>query len=151
MALAKLPEADLEASEDSIFADINITPLTDVILVLLIIFMVASSAAAEQQVREAVADQSSGLEMNLPSGAAHDIDPTKPSLVVAIPLSGDIAVNETTVKEKDLDNLFRSAFARNKETQVVIRADRGVNHGRVVTVMERARKAGLTSFGIATE
>jgi biopolymer transport protein ExbD len=59
-------------------------------------------------------------------------------------------VNNEEVDEKQLDNIFRSAFARDKNTQVVLKADAGVHHGRVVGVMEKAKQIGLTRLAIAT-
>jgi biopolymer transport protein ExbD len=157
MAIGKLPDIDLEDNEEAIFAEINITPLTDVFLVMLIIFMVAAAAALQQkkqeleQVKEEViADKRSGLKVNLPSGSTQEIDPAAMSLVVAILPSGQIFVNDEEVDEKQLDNIFRSAFARDKSTQVVLKADAGVHHGRVVGVMEKAKRVGLTKLAIAT-
>jgi biopolymer transport protein ExbD len=157
MALGQLPEADLEGSEESIFAEINITPLTDIFLVMLIIFMVSASAALEhhkkeaEEVKERVENERrSGLRVNLPAGAAQEIDPATATLVVAIAINGEIAVNDQTIAESDLEKIFRSAFARNRDTQVVIKADRGVNHGRVVGVMEQAKNVGLTRLAIQT-
>lgn len=161
MALGKLPEADLdelEAEGGGIFAEINITPLTDVFLVMLIIFMVVSAAALQrekqklEQVEERQeASERAGLKINLPSGATQEIDPVAVSLVVNIPPAGNIVVNDQEIAdEAQLDNIFRSAFARNKDTQVVIKADTGVHHGRVVGVMEKAKRVGLTRLAIAT-
>lgn len=159
MALGKLPDAEAEGGdEEVIFAEINITPLTDVFLVLLIIFMVVSAAALHQEKQErkraeeeVEAEQRAGLKINLPSGAAQEIDPGASSLVVTIPPTGKIVVNDQEIADDaQLDNIFRRAFARNKETQVVLKADAGVNHGRVVGVMERAKRVGLTRLAIAT-
>lgn len=151
---------DEEAGEDGLFAEINITPLTDVFLVLVIIFMVSALAvqAEAQQVQKEVAeekeqseqDKKSGLKVNLPSGAAQEIDLTKKSLVLIIPVSGDVVVNGTAVSDDQLDNMFRRAFMDDKATQVVIQADKGVQHGRVVNVMERAKQSGLTRLAIGT-
>lgn len=157
MAIGKLPDADLEGGEDSIFAEINITPLTDVFLVMLIIFMVTAATALHEKKREIermqeedVAEERSGLKVNLPSGQTQEIDPVASSLVVAILPSGEIYVNNEPVNESQLDNIFRTAFARDKNTQVVLKADAGVQHGRVVGVMERAKRIGLTKLAIAT-
>ncbi|HVK76068.1 MAG TPA: biopolymer transporter ExbD, partial [Kofleriaceae bacterium] len=76
--------------------------------------------------------------------------PSKASLVLLIPVQGEIVVGGQTVVDKDLDNLFRAAFTRDKNTQVVLQADKGVPHGRVVNVMERAKAAGLTRLAIGT-
>ncbi|MEM9489168.1 MAG: biopolymer transporter ExbD [Myxococcota bacterium] len=157
MAIGMQPEADPEGGEESIFAEINITPLTDVFLVLLIIFIVSAAAALKtekdrrEEVEDQIADtQRSGLKVNLPSGSAQEVDPTAKSIVVAILPNGQVFVNETEVDEKQLDNIFRAAFARDKNTQIVLKADSGVHHGRVVGVMERAKRIGLTRLAIAT-
>ncbi len=55
------------------------------------------------------------------------------------------------VVDADLERYFQSAFNTDAETQVVIKADAGVNHGRVVGVMERAKQIGLTRLAIATK
>jgi len=156
MAIGKLPDSD--ADEDAeIFAEINITPLTDVFLVMLIIFMVTAAAALQRKSQElekvqevAASDSSSGLKVNLPSGATREIDPIAQSLVVAILPNGELYVNEEAIDEAGLENLFRAAFARDKDTQIILRADAGVHHGRVVTVMEKAKRVGLTRLAIAT-
>ena len=157
MAIGKQPDADVEGGEESLFAEINITPLTDVFLVLLIIFIVSAAAALKQEkerrkeVEQEVAEEKrSGLKVNLPSGTAQEVDPSAKSVIVAILPNGQIFVNDTEVDDKQLDNIFRSAFARDKNTQVVPKADAGVNHGRVVGVMEKAKQIGLTKLAIAT-
>lgn len=160
-----LPEDDEGGGDEGgagggLFAEINITPLTDVFLVLVIIFMVSALAVqaeanqdkkrVEEVVEKEEAERRSGLKVNLPSGAAQEIDPTKASLVLLIPVEGDIAVDGKIVRDADIDNLFRAAFAKDKTTQVVLQADKGVQHGRVVNVMERAKAAGLTRLAIGT-
>jgi biopolymer transport protein ExbD len=163
---AKLPDSDDSGFDDGnesvggLFADINITPLTDVFLVMVIIFMVSALAVkmqadkaqteAQKVQKKVEDDKRAGLKVNLPSGPAQEIDPTKASLVLVVPVSGDLQVNGKIVVDKDVDNLFRAAFARDKSTQVVLQADRGVSHGRVVDLMERAKQAGLTRLAIGT-
>ena len=150
MAIGKLPDADLEGDEDSIFAEINITPLTDIFLVLLIIFMVGTTIAAEKLKMETEEEKSSGLKVNLPSGDAHEIDPGRRSLVVSIGQDGQIEVNGKRVNDRELEGAFLSAFTQDNNTQIVLKADAGVNHGRVVGVMERAKRIGLHRLAIAT-
>ncbi len=157
MAIGKLPDGDIEDDDGAIFADINITPLTDLFLVMLIIFMVTASVAVEKATKDkkkvesqAETQKRAGLKVNLPSGAAQEIDPTSSSLIVAISANGDMTVNDERIKEEQLDLVFRNAFARDKNTQVILKADTGVNHGRVVGVMERAKQVGLTRLAIAT-
>lgn len=162
MAIGKLPDADGEedGGGESIFAEINITPLTDVFLVLVIIFMVSALAVqvearqeknkvAEAQ-KQSDVEKKSGLKVNLPQGQAQEIDPSKASLVLVVPLQGDIDVGGKRIPDGEIDNLFRAAFTRDKNTQVVLKADKGVPHGRVVNLMERAKQAGLSRLAIGT-
>ena len=164
MAIGKQPDAggddDEGGGDGGLFAEINITPLTDVFLVLVIIFMISALAVqveARQEKRkledvaqEAEQNKRSGLKVNLPSGAAQEIDPQKASLVLVIPVTGDLQIAGKPIADGEIDNLFRNAFARDKTTQVVLQADRGVQHGRVVNLMERAKRAGLTRLAIGT-
>lgn len=159
---AKLPEDNGGDEDDGggLFAEINITPLTDVFLVMVIIFMVSALAVqaeanndkkkAQEVSEKAEADKRSGLNVSLPTGAAQEIDLAKASLVLVIPVEGDLAVDGKLVRDADLDNLFRAAFVKDKNTQVVLQADKGAVHGRVVDIMERAKAAGLTKLAIGT-
>lgn len=163
MAIGKQPDSGDDGEEgggDSIFAEINITPLTDVFLVMVIIFMVSALAVQVERNQEkqkitkaqdeVEKEKRSGITVNLPNGAAQEIDPSKASLVLVIPIQGDVVVGGKAMHDGDLDNLFRAAFTRDKATQVVLKADKGVQHGRVVNLMERAKQAGLTRLAIGT-
>src|ERR1044071_3178245 len=162
MAIGKLPDEDAGGDDggEAIFAEINITPLTDVFLVMLIIFMVSALAVQVEARREkrkikdeqqqAEVEKKTGLKVNLPSGAAQEIDTSKQSLVLVIPISGDVSVGGKLMHDDQLDAVFHAAFQKDKKTQVVLKADRGVAHGRVVNIMERAKQAGLTHLAIGT-
>ena len=163
MAIGKLPDSGDDAGEEggeSIFAEINITPLTDVFLVMVIIFMVSALAVQvearqekkkiSQQQEQSEVEKRSGLRVNLPSGQAQEIDPSKASLVLVIPINGDVNVGGKNIPDAELDNLLRAAYTRDKLTQVIIKADKGVQHGRVVNIMERAKGVGLTRLAIGT-
>ncbi len=162
MAIGKQPDVngDDEEGGDSIFAEINITPLTDVFLVMVIIFMVSALAVQVERNQEkkkitqeqvqAEQEKRSGIKVNLPSGAAQEIDPSKASLVLVIPITGDVQVGGKAMKDAEIDNLFRIAFQKDKGTQVVLKADKGVQHGKVVNIMERAKASGLTRLAIGT-
>ena len=143
------------------FADINITPLTDVFLVLLIIFMLGALASqldkqndrkrTKEVVEQLEAEKRSGLKVNLPSGEAQELDTSKASLGLTIPVSGDIVAGGKVVPDGELDNLLRSAYVRDKDMQVVLFVDQGVSHGRVVSIMERSKKAGLSRLIFGTK
>jgi len=144
MALGKLPEDEAAGADGAIFSDINITPLTDIFLVLLIIFMVSSSVMVETASR-------AGMKVNLPKGATKEIDPGAKSLVITVLHSGEIMVQGQKVQMADLSRLFASAFAKDPLTQVIIEADQKVEHGQVVQVMEAAKMAGLSKLAIAVK
>ena len=162
MAIGKLPDFgdDGDDGGEQIFAEINITPLTDVFLVMLIIFMVSALAVqvearqekkkATQQQEQTEVQKKSGLRVDLPSGQAQEIDTKKPSLVLVIPINGDVNVGGKNIPDAELDNLLQTAFARDKTTQVIIKTDKSVSHGRVVNIIERAKHADLLHLAIGT-
>jgi biopolymer transport protein ExbD len=136
-------EGELE-SVGGIFADINITPLTDIFLVLLIIFMVTTTAIAEAGKDEG------GFQVNLPKGGRTDAGGVARDLTVAILVDGRVIVGGKVLDEAALRAALEDAHRRSAETLVLFQADEGVPHGRVVEVMQRARDAGLTRLAIAT-
>lgn len=142
MALGKLPGSD-DLEDEGIFAEINITPLTDIFLVLLIIFMVTSSVMADAGAR-------SGLRVNLPKGATREVEVRDQDVTIAITSEGKMAVRGKVVSADELARLLGEAASRNPDTQVIVQADEVTHHGRVVAVMELARSAGLHRLAIAT-
>jgi biopolymer transport protein ExbD len=134
-----------EGGEEEIFADINITPLTDIFLVLLIIFMVCSSVMAQSD-----AAARSGVRVNLPKGATKEISANARDITVAITTDGKMVVDGKEVSADTLRSMFEAARGRDPETQVIVQADEATHHGRVVAVMELAKAAGLRRLAIAT-
>ena len=137
------PKGDDLSGESDLFADINITPLTDIFLVLLIIFMVTSSVMATDGAR-------AGVRVNLPKGATKEIASSAKDVTVAITTDGKMVVDGKEVSAESLRKIFDDAHARDAETQVVVQADEATHHGRVVAVMELAKAAGLRRLAIAT-
>jgi biopolymer transport protein ExbD len=143
MALGKVPGTE-DDTDDGVFAEINITPLTDIFLVLLIIFMVTSSVIVNQGAGAAKA----GLKVNLPKGSAADVMPASTDLSVAILSDGRVVLSGNVVTTDELKKALDGARTKNPNTLVVIQADEGVPHGRVVEVMELAKGAGLAQLAI---
>lgn len=127
-----------------IFADINITPLTDIFLVLLIIFMVTTTAIAE------AGQEKGGFKVNLPKGGKGEVSPVPQDLAIAILADGRAVIGGKVLDDDALKHAFGETRARNAETVVLVQADEGVPHGRVVQVMELARGEGLARLAIAT-
>ena len=144
MAMGKTPGSDDEGG-DGVFAEINITPLTDVFLVLLIIFMVTSSVIVQQGPGGGAQE---GLKVNLPSGAASDVKARRSDLSVAILADGRLVLSGNVVSADELKSAFAKARTENPQTLVIVQADEGVAHGRVVEVMEAAKGAGLAQLAI---
>jgi biopolymer transport protein ExbD len=132
-----------DGSEDGqVFADINITPLTDIFLVLLIIFMVTTTAIHD-------ADKG-GFEVSLPRAGKGAQPAAALDLTVAILADGRTVLGGRVVDEAALGAAFGAAGARSAGTVLLVQADEGVAHGRVVAVMDLARRHGLTRLAIAT-
>jgi biopolymer transport protein ExbD len=130
----------------SVFSEINITPLTDIFLVLLIIFMVGSSIVVEQ-----AQGGGTGVRVDLPKGAARELQAAPRDFPVAILKDGTAVVEGRAIEMGALKERFAKMAKDSPEAQVIIQADAGVNHGRVVEVMEAAKSVGITRLAIATE
>ena len=132
-----------ESEEGGLFAEINITPLTDIFLVLLIIFMVTSSVMVDEGAR-------SGVTVNLPKGSTKDVSPGAADITVAVTSDGKLVVDGKPMEPDQLRAMFDRAKQKDPETQVIVQADEATHHGRVVGVMELAKAAGLRRLAIAT-
>jgi biopolymer transport protein ExbD len=145
MAMGKIPGNDDEEGSDGVFAEINITPLTDLFLVLLIIFMVTSTVIVQQGPGGGA---KAGLKVNLPKGGAADVTARATDMSVAVLADGQFVLGGAVVTGDELRRAFDKAKADNPDTVVIVQADEGVPHGTVVEVMEMAKKAGLGQLAI---
>ena len=146
MALGKVPGSrDDDLQDEGVFAEINITPLTDIFLVLLIIFMVTSSVIVSQAQGGAA---KAGLKVNLPKGGAADVTQKSSDLSVAVLLDGRLVLSGNVVTVEELKAALADARQKDSSTLVIVQADEGVTHGKVVEVMELAKAAGLAQLAI---
>ena len=139
----RAPDED-GGSGGGIFAEINITPLTDIFLVLLIIFMVTTTAIAE------AGGQNGGIKVQLPKGGQANAVKEVHDLAIAVLSDGRVVVQGKVVDEATLKQILEKARVENPDTLVLVQADEGVVHGRVVAVMDLARREGLARLAIAT-
>jgi biopolymer transport protein ExbD len=123
---------------DDIVAEINITPLTDIFLVLLIIFMITSSAIVE-----------SGGKVNLPKAVQTQSEPR--GVTVTLTPKREIFVNQKKVSEANLETALTEVFSGGAEKIVILRGDRDVSLGEVVKVLSIVKKAGASEIAIAAE
>ena len=145
MAMGKTPGNRDDEGDEGVFAEINITPLTDIFLVLLIIFMVTSTVIVQQGPGGGA---KAGLKVNLPKGGATDVTARATDLSVAVLADGRYVLSGNVVTTDELKAAFDKAKTVNPETLVIVQADEGVPHGTVVQVMELAKKAGLAQLAI---
>ena len=122
----------------NIMWEINITPLTDIFLVLLIIFMITSSAIIE-----------SGGKINLPKAVATQSEPR--GTTVTLTPNHEIFVNEKKVSEADLEPTLRDALNASPDKIVILRGDKNVLLGEAVNVLSIIKKAGAGEIAIAAE
>ena len=121
-----------------IMAEINITPLTDIFLVLLIIFMITSSAMIE-----------SGGKINLPKAVSTQSE-SRGTTVTLTP-KHEIYVNQKKVSEENLDAALKEALNQNQNKTVILRGDKDVLLGDTVKVMSIIKRAGASEIAIAAE
>ncbi|HNY73026.1 MAG TPA: protein TolR [Syntrophales bacterium] len=125
--------------DSKLVAEINVTPLVDVILVLLIIFMVTAPML------------SMGIDVNLPRVKSKTIDVNEEKLVLTINKDREIFINRTKILKEDLKVKLENIFAARLDKEIFLRADKTVAYGFVVEVMSEIRKAGVDKLGMVTE
>ena len=132
---AQLSQASDELVESH---EINVTPFIDVILVLLIIFMVAAPLATVD------------VPVDLPSSTAEPQPrPDKP-VFVSLKADHSLAVGDDTVTLDAVAAAVDAASGKNRDQRVFVRADRGVNYGDVMELMNALRNAGYLKVGLVT-
>jgi biopolymer transport protein TolR len=117
-------------------AEINVTPLVDVVLVLLIIFMVTAPFLQ------------GGLEIDLPKVAARGLD-VREGLVVSVRADQTIEVGDRAVPMSGFERALASAGAAQRP--VFFKADRRVPYGTIAELIARLRRAGVSNLGLVTE
>jgi biopolymer transport protein ExbD len=117
-------------------AQINVTPLVDVVLVLLVILMVASTYIVAQT-----------LKVQLPHAKSTDGTADKPTKVEILK-DGHLRWNEQPIVEAELSGKMKAAVDADPDMSLVVSADKEVMHGTVVHILDLAKVAGVTKFAI---
>ena len=122
-------------------AEINVTPMVDVMLVLLIIFMVSAPLLTV------------GVPLDLPQSAAKSLDQDKEPLTLSVNVKGQVFLNNTEIDLKELvPKLKAITDARGgAEERIYVRGDKSVDYGTVMKVMGQLSAAGFRRVALVTE
>lgn len=128
-------------SHQTALAEINITPLVDVILVLLIVFMVTAPLLSQ------------GLDINLPMASSPAIERTDQDVTLTISKEGGLYLQDdkTPYTLENLDRKIATVFSHRDKREIFIRADDGVNYGLVVKAVSLLKKSGIERVGLVTQ
>lgn len=130
---------DLEEGQSRLIADINVTPLVDVMLVLLIIFMVTAPMMIH------------GVKVDLPRTESRNIKTEEDPLLLTITTKGEIFVEDYKVEYKDLRGKLERIFANRARKEILLQADKDVPYGVVMRIMAQVKEAGITKVGMITK
>ncbi len=125
-------------NDEEIISDINVTPFVDVSLVLLIIFMVTATYIVAQS-----------IPVDLPeAGTGEDVVTT---FAITLTTDGQAYLDGEKMDEAGIRKRISAAQKKNEDVRVVIAADKAVQHGRVVRIIDLVRKEGVAKFAINIE
>lgn len=120
-------------------AEINVTPLVDVMLVLLIVFMVAAPL------------MTSGVTVDLPKASATPLAQDSEPLTVSVNAEGKIFLQDTELSISDLAPKLLTISESKTERRVFVRGDKGVNYGRIMETMAAITQGGFTKVALLAE
>src|SRR5580692_8218727 len=120
-------------------ADINVTPLVDVMLVLLVVFMVTAPLLTV------------GVPVDLPQTAAPPINEPKEPTVISVNKDGAIFIQETSIPIDTLVSRLQAITGANPDAVLYVRGDKDINYGRVLEVMSLISNAGFRKVSLVAE
>jgi biopolymer transport protein ExbD len=120
-------------------AEINVTPLVDVMLVLLVIFMVTAPMLT------------AGIQVDLPRAAAARLTPPEPPLELGLTRDGGLFLGQEPIAEPALEPRLVELHAASPERALHLRADRGIEYGEVLRVMALVQRAGIQRVALVSQ
>ena len=119
---------------------INIVPLIDVTFAILTFFIVSSMSLSKSE----------GLPVNLPKASTSQVQDSPAKITVTIDAQGKLMVDKKLVNLDQIESRVRQVIGSNPNSLIVLNADKSVNHGNVVEVMDRLRRIKGAKLGSAT-
>ena len=122
-------------------SEINVTPMVDVMLVLLIIFMVTAPLLA------------TGVQVDLPQSKAASLEQNREPVAISIDRTGNVFLDDTPVPIEGLGARLQQVAASSREAggpRIYLRADHGLDYGRVMQVMGEINRAGLRKVALVS-
>jgi len=136
MAFTMIPGGD----EEPLMADINVTPLVDVMLVLLIIFMIAAPMLHQ------------GIEVALPEAEADELPlRVEDPMVLSVNRQGLVFIRDTPVHPSQLVERLRPLLEARGDDSVFLKGDRELPYGKIIEVLDVLHQGGITHVGLVTE
>lgn len=129
--------------DDDVLADINVTPLVDIMLVLLIIFMLTNEEVSEKM-------KKAQIDIELPKAASAQQKPAKP-LSIVVAKDGKLYLNGNATDEAGLFAQTKQMAVENPGVEAILSADKRVTHGAVVRVIDGVRTSGVEKVAINTK
>jgi biopolymer transport protein TolR len=120
-------------------ADINVTPMVDVMLVLLVIFMVTAPLLTV------------GIPVKLPQTKAEPLSNPDEPLVVTVNAKGEIYLQETSIADDALVPRLQAVTENKPDTKIFVRGDKAIDYGRVMEVMGLIKSAGFTQVALVVD
>jgi biopolymer transport protein ExbD len=143
---ASAVDSEADVSE-TVVAEINITPLTDVFLVLLIIFMVTSTAIVESEITSRT-----GVKVALPkANAAGAVTKKRTDPILTVTKNNEVYLFSKKVDVANLEQEIRKALSDVGSETLLLRGDKNVFLGEAVDLMAIAKKAGAKNIAILTQ
>jgi biopolymer transport protein ExbD/biopolymer transport protein TolR len=134
------PRSPAREAAGEVRAEINVTPLVDVVLVLLIIFMVVTPMLQR------------GMDVRLPKSRHHQTEnDTGEQLMVSVRADGSVWLDRERADPARLESLLKAALARNPGRPIYLKGDARLRYGKVRDVMLACHRAGSQQVALATE
>ncbi|BAY65515.1 biopolymer transport protein ExbD/TolR [Calothrix brevissima NIES-22] len=127
--------------EADVPAQINIVPMIDVIFAILTFFIMSTLFLTRQE----------GLPVNLPQASTSQQSQVPSKITVTVEANGNISLNKKPTTVDALTEQLRGMVGSTPDTIVIINADRTVEHGEIVTIMDRVRQVKGARLAIATQ